>query len=398
VKNHLLIIDDESDIYEIIKHYIGDTYDLSYANNPSLAYELITKGKFDLLLIDYLMPEKDGIVLLKEIKVQGYLFNTPAIMITSVEDQHILAKAFEAGYSDFIEKPFNKYELSARIRHHISLKSRIETAQQSLIISGRLIDNLEHHILDVEKLKSDLEKENKRLFEISQKKDELLAVTVHDLKIPFSGILGNCQLLLDGYVGKITDEQRASIETIQSSATRLLKLINDILYRARIEAGKIDLFINEIALTTLAEGAIAELRPLIMENNINAEINCPVDLPKVKVDIEKILRVLLNLISNAIKFTPDGGTISISARQIDNNFIEVSVKDNGSGISKDDIPKLFEKFSQAKNYKKEGTGLGLSICKSIVELHHGKIWVESIQGNGSTFFFTLPININFESK
>ena len=398
MKNHLLIIDDESDIYEIIKHYIGDTYDLSYANNPSLAYELITKGKFDLLLIDYLMPEKDGIVLLKEIKVQGYLFNTPAIMITSVEDQHILAKAFEAGYSDFIEKPFNKYELSARIRHHISLKSRIETAQQSLIISGRLIDNLEHHILDVEKLKSDLEKENKRLFEISQKKDELLAVTVHDLKIPFSGILGNCQLLLDGYVGKITDEQRASIETIQSSATRLLKLINDILYRARIEAGKIDLFINEIALTTLAEGAIAELRPLIMENNINAEINCPVDLPKVKVDIEKILRVLLNLISNAIKFTPDGGTISISARQIDNNFIEVSVKDNGSGISKDDIPKLFEKFSQAKNYKKEGTGLGLSICKSIVELHHGKIWVESIQGNGSTFFFTLPININFESK
>lgn len=223
--------------------------------------------------------------------------------------------------------------------------------------------------------------------EIERMKEEFLATITHDLKSPLASIMGYTELLLNPKIGTVTENQKEFLDAILRSSKTLQILINNILESTRMEAGKMTFNPVLFKLSDLV-GELAEMfRPLLAHKSLNFRTDVEPSMV-VYGDREKIREVFINLISNALKFTPSGGTIAVhSFRQ--NERVEVRVSDTGKGIPESAIPKLFQKFSQVKG-EKRGTGLGLYICRKILEAHEQSIWVESVMGEGTTFIFTLP--------
>ncbi|MCS7231378.1 MAG: ATP-binding protein [Elusimicrobiota bacterium] len=225
--------------------------------------------------------------------------------------------------------------------------------------------------------------------EIDKMKDDFLHSITHDLRNPMTSIRGFIKFLLDGTAGEINEQQKKILETIDRASFKLLNMINDILDIAKLEAGKMEVMLEEVNITKIISSVIELLQPQYERKNIKLIFNPQKDSIKVLVDPKLIERVYINLIGNAIKFTPEEGTIKVDVYESE-NYLESFVEDTGEGIPKEYLDKIFEKFGQVKNKSKGGTGLGLTICKYIIELHKGKIWVESEVGKGSKFIFRLP--------
>ncbi|MBI5182584.1 MAG: GAF domain-containing sensor histidine kinase, partial [Nitrospirae bacterium] len=229
-------------------------------------------------------------------------------------------------------------------------------------------------------------------------KSEFLANMSHELRTPLNSIIGYSSLLLESKTGHLTDKQRRFIDNITAAGEHLLNLINDILDLSKIEAGKMKLELDKFNLKELTEGCIALFKEKAIRHNIILDYVLEID-GDIVADEQKIRQVLLNLLSNAFKFTPDRGSVYVYARKAQDeaagSFIEISVVDSGIGISEEDKEKLFKPFQQldsSVSKKHQGTGLGLNLCRKIIELHGGKIWVESEAGKGSRFIFILPLN------
>jgi signal transduction histidine kinase len=224
-------------------------------------------------------------------------------------------------------------------------------------------------------------------------REELLAVVSHDLKTPLIVVRMNAEMLLRA-ARSPGDERRKHgrrhLELVLRAVEQMRDLIGGILDRARVQGMPIPLAPQPLAVDGLVHQALEVLRPLALSKFQELRVEVAPGLPRVSADRERILQVLGNLVGNAIKFTPPQGLILLRARQVD-GMVRLSVKDNGPGISPEDVPNLFERFWRASNALERGTGLGLSIAKSIVEAHGGTLWVESQPGAGSTFFFTLPV-------
>jgi signal transduction histidine kinase len=192
--------------------------------------------------------------------------------------------------------------------------------------------------------------------------------------------------------GELNEKQAEYTEDILSSGRHLLSLINEILDLSKVEAGRMELEMTNFDLPSALENARTFVRERATRHGITLDLSVDKRLGDVVGDERKIKQILLNLLSNAVKFTPEGGRIGIKARQVDGS-VEISVSDTGIGIAPEDQPKIFEEFRQVGSdyaHKVEGTGLGLTLAKKFVELHGGRIWVESEVGKGSTFSFTLP--------
>ncbi|MCD4785501.1 MAG: GAF domain-containing protein [Candidatus Eremiobacteraeota bacterium] len=231
--------------------------------------------------------------------------------------------------------------------------------------------------------------------EIERMKEEFLATITHDLKSPLASIMGYTELILNPKLGTVTQNQKEFLNAILRASNTLQILINNILESTRMEAGKMTFNPVLFKLSDLVTEIAEMFRPLLAHKSLNFE--APVDTSIVVYgDREKLREVFINLISNALKFTPEGGLISIGGVKL-NGQAEVRVSDTGKGIPNSEIPKLFQKFSQVKG-EKRGTGLGLYICKRIVEAHEQKIWVESVVGEGTSFIFTLPTYKNVVDK
>jgi signal transduction histidine kinase len=225
----------------------------------------------------------------------------------------------------------------------------------------------------------------------SRHKSQFLANMSHELRTPLNAILGYTELVLDRIYGDIPDRMRGVMERVQVNGRHLLGLINDVLDLAKIEAGQFTLEMAEYSMKRVVRGVLDGLEPLAGEKRITLQAEIPRGLPPGWGDERRIAQVLVNLVGNAIKFT-DAGEVSIRALTSDESLL-VAVRDTGSGISEADQERIFDEFQQAdssSSRRKGGTGLGLSIAKRIIEMHGGCIWVESVQGEGSTFSFTLP--------
>jgi signal transduction histidine kinase len=223
-------------------------------------------------------------------------------------------------------------------------------------------------------------------------REELLAVVSHDIKTPLLVVRMNAEMLLSA-ARPPGDERRRQgrrhLENILLAAGQMRDLIGGILDRARLQGMPMPLAPQSWAVDELFRQAAEVLRPLALNKSQDLLMEVCPGLPRVRADRERVLQVLSNLVGNAIKFTPSGGTVTLRARKVD-GMVRVSVKDNGPGIAPEDVPHLFERFWRASGVNERGTGLGLSIVKSIVEAHGGTLWVETQVGVGSTFFFTLP--------
>jgi len=204
--------------------------------------------------------------------------------------------------------------------------------------------------------------------------------------------------MLEGGLEEFAKTGVQDLTIIKNNAIRLSHFINDLLDTARIERGQMEIEPGLVDVSSLITEVVAIFMPNAEKEKIDFRMELPSDLPKVSADGDRIRQVLTNLISNGIKFTPSGGTVSISAEKMIESpeFIQVRVRDTGVGIPADDLDRIFDKFHRVKEFREKvkrgkGTGLGLFIVKNIVELHGGKVWAESKLGEGSTFFFTLPV-------
>ncbi|HEX9444021.1 MAG TPA: hybrid sensor histidine kinase/response regulator [Candidatus Binatia bacterium] len=225
-------------------------------------------------------------------------------------------------------------------------------------------------------------------------KADFTAMIVHDLRSPLTAIMSAGAIIEDGLVGPVNAAQKTWLEKIGASSRKLLNLINDFLDLSKIEAGRLDLLKTETDLAPLVRANLDDYAVLAREKKISLTSRLEGPVLKAPADRERLGQVFNNLISNAIKFTPEGGTIEIGAARHNEKEITLWVRDSGVGIPAAEIGDLFEKYRQTRSgrvSKHKGTGLGLAICKMIVESHGGRIWAESAEGKGSTFFFTLPL-------
>jgi len=225
--------------------------------------------------------------------------------------------------------------------------------------------------------------------EIDKMKDDFLHSITHDLRNPMTSIRGFIKFLSDGIAGPLTEQQKRMLETMDRASFKLLNMINDILDISKIEAGKMELEIEKVNIVKIAQSVIELQQPQYERKNIKLVFEPEKENIEIEADGKLLERVFTNLIGNAIKFTPENGTITVGIKDKD-SFVECFVQDTGEGIPKEYLEKIFEKFSQVKNKAKGGTGLGLTICKYVVELHKGKIWAESEYGHGAKFIFLLP--------
>ncbi len=232
-----------------------------------------------------------------------------------------------------------------------------------------------------------------KLKEIDKMKADFVASVSHELRSPLTTLKGYLELIADEEAGPLTDEQVDFIKIINQSSDRLLDLISDLLTISKIESATLKMNKEQLSINDVLEEVVKDMVLEAKQKRIKISLDLTRDLPFVNADQERLDQVVINLLTNAIKFTPEGGSIQITS-QLHGNGLEVSVKDSGIGIADSDKKRLFDKFyrsGQAISRNIKGTGLGLAIAKGIIDQHQGKIWVESEVGKGSTFYFSLPI-------
>ena len=242
------------------------------------------------------------------------------------------------------------------------------------------------------RLFDEIQDKSRQLEEASQHKSQFLANMSHELRTPLNAILGYTELMADGAYGEPSEKMLGILKRLEANGKHLLGLINDVLDLSKIEAGQLVLELSDYCIQDIAQTVRSTLEPLAADKKLGFKVEMAPGLPSGRGDGRRLTQVLINLVGNAIKFT-DAGEVAIKAEAHNGSF-HVSVRDTGPGISSADQARLFQEFQQADNAitkKKGGTGLGLAISKRIIEMHGGRIWVESQPGQGSTFTFTLPV-------
>jgi len=245
----------------------------------------------------------------------------------------------------------------------------------------------------------EIDEKGRELEVASKHKSQFLANMSHELRTPLNAILGYTELILDSIYGEAPEKMRGVLERVQANGKHLLGLINDVLDLSKIEAGQLTLSLSDYSLTNLVQGVYVAVEPLASKKNLALTTKIAPSLPAGHGDERRLAQVLLNLVGNAIKFT-DKGEVAIEA-SLSNGSFRVAVRDSGPGIAPADQAKIFEEFQQVDNTstrEKGGTGLGLAISKRIVEMHGGRISVESKLGKGSTFTIKLPVNAGGEGQ
>lgn len=276
----------------------------------------------------------------------------------------------------------------------IELKAMDET-QRVLKSSTALVHNTEGKVVGIISVLTDITKQK----ELERLKKDFVTHVTHELRTPLVAVKQAIFLLTDKTTGTINDQQEKMLHIVKRNIERLSKFINDLLEMQKIESGKLSVLQDETSIVAVVTDVVQSLSPWASNQGIELLIIPPDNLPRVYADADRVVQILTNLVGNAIKFTGKGGRISININSWKikdemSKFLKISVIDNGRGIAREDLDRIFEKFEQAGNKEPtdiKGSGLGLSIVKSLVEMHGGKIWVESQLGAGSKFTFTLPL-------
>ncbi len=269
------------------------------------------------------------------------------------------------------------------------LRQLNETLQE---FRATLEQRVEARTKELAALNEKLEASNTRLQELDRLKSDFVSDVSHELRAPLTSISGYVDHLLDGMAGELSPVQKDCLDRVRGSTERMIRLINDLLDLARIEAGRVDLHLTRQPLGKVAGEVIDLLQPFAADKGVDLGVETPQGDVFVRADSDKLHQILVNLVHNAIKFTPPGGRVCVVVASRGDGTVMTTVRDTGEGIRPEELPLVFEKFAQVgdSETQKKGSGLGLTITQKLVALHGGTIWVESLPGKGAEFSFTLP--------
>jgi signal transduction histidine kinase len=354
-------------------------YRIVSATSGEEALKHVLREDFAVILLDVQMPGMDGFETARLIKMRDRSKHVPILFVTATnrEDSAVF-KGYEVGAIDYLFKPVDANILTSKVSVFVEL-----------YLSKR---QLEHQNDVLTRQAAALESANAALQQADRHKDEFLDVISHELRTPLNFIMGFASILQDGLHGPVTPEQHHGLGQILNGTDRMLQLVNDLLDWSQMQAGR---FMLQAAPTNVGEVvalALDDFEPRAHERGLALSSDVPEGLV-VPADAQRVRQVLNNLLDNALKFTPDGGCVAVSAR-LEGSEVLVTVKDTGVGIPEAAQPKLFAPFHQldmSVTRPAGGTGLGLAIVGAIVAAHGGRLGVESAPDAGSAFWFTLPV-------
>ncbi len=335
-------------------------YTVISSNNPEEALNLIRTRSPDIILLAVILPGMDGFALCRKLRLNEKLSDIPLIFVSSRSSQEDILEGFKAGGNDYIVKPFRQQELLARVQSHLHL-------HDMLLRNKRLTE---------------------RSKDSSSSKSEFLATMSHEIRTPLNSIIGMAEVLAET---ELTSEQRNFVRIFRSAGESLLEIINDILDLSKIEAGQTEFETVDFHLPSLLNSVTSILSVRAAEQNTLVTTTIHPDVPDgLRGDPTRLRQILINLVGNGLKFT-ENGTVDVSVSRESGNTLLFAVKDTGIGIPREKQEIIFESFTQADSLttrKYGGTGLGLTICQKLTKIMGGRIWLESLPGKGSTFFFT----------
>ena len=369
----VLIIDDTEPNVRLLAHVLKrEGYEVLAAFSGEDALKLVEKKKPEIILLDIMMPGMDGFEVCERLKKKEETRDIPVIFLSALSETDSKVKGFKAGGVDYITKPFQREEVLARIELHLRL--------------NRLQNRLEEKI-------SQLKEREEWLNRLNAQKDELMRIVGHDIRNPVTGIIGVAQLLKNSENSMSEDQRKLMYKTIEESGKKLQNLVNDLLKKEKAELNLEELNLEEVRLEHLLQRVIELHQPtaLSKEITVDLEINEPVQM---ELDRQKMDQVMGNLISNALKFTPRGGTVSIALDSTEER-VKIVVNDTGVGIPTEDMDSLLNGSDKTIPVREgtqgeKGSGFGLDIIKQFTELHGGDVEVESVEGEGTRFTLFLP--------
>ena len=383
--NTILVVDDTPDNLRLLISILAEQgYDVRPASDGEFALQSACATPPDLILLDIKMPDMDGYAVCEQLKADARTRDIPVIFISALNEITDKLNGFALGGVDYITKPFQTDEVLARVHTHLTLRSLQQGLQQE-VARRRQAE------AELRALNQQLQETNQQLREANASKDTFFSIMAHDLRSPFTGLIGLTEAMIEGIQDYPQAKFKSFLERLHDSAENTYALLTNLLTWSRLQRGVMDYAPEVISITTIAThnvhlfAAGAEQKQILLNNLVPAGTTAYADLQM----IETVIR---NLFSNALKFTNPGGTIALSV-QSQADVIEVAVADTGIGMDQAQIEILFRidvKDSRKGTAGEEGTGLGLILCKELVEKNGGTIRVTSEVNKGTTFAFTLP--------
>lgn len=364
---HVLLIEDNPGDADLVRLRLVESksaIDVNCVNRLSDGLDSLKKSSPSVILLDLNLPDSQGAETFR--KVLEKAPNVPVVILSGQDDEELAMKALHQGVQDYLVKgAFSSGSLDRAMRYAVERQALLRSLEMSR--------------------KQQLEFKNQFLSHVS-----------HELRTPLTCIHQFVTILLDGLAGEVSPEQSDHLKTILKSVNQLGAMVRDLLEASRAESGKLRIEPRCVAIEELIRQAVAMMQPVAHEKQVGLEVGVDTRIPFVHGDPGRILEVLINLIENGIKFTPQGGSVTVQAClvQTDPEFVYISVADTGCGIAPEARALVFERLYQnpnAEDNNRKGLGLGLFIAKELVTLHGGRIWVASEPGHGSTFSFTLPL-------